>query len=137
MIKIYKYGEVQNAEIFARDNISQSVEGVVSAIIADVAKRGDEALFEYTKKFDKTELSSLEVTAEELGEAYDSVDPEFLRILREAAENIRAFHEKQVRSSFIISEKDGVVIGQKVIPIEKVGLYVPGGTAAYPSTSAR
>ena len=134
MIKIYKYGEVQNAEIFARDNISQSVEGVVSAIIADVAKRGDEALFEYTKKFDKAELSSLEVTAEELGEAYDSVDPEFLRILREAAENIRAFHEKQVRSSFIISEKDGVIIGQKVIPIEKVGLYVPGGTAAYPST---
>ena len=134
MIKIYKYGEVQNAEIFARDNISQSVEGVVSAIIADVAKRGDEALFEYTKKFDKAELSSLEVTAKELCEAYDSVDPEFLRILREAAENIRAFHEKQVRSSFIISEKDGVVIGQKVIPIEKVGLYVPGGTAAYPST---
>lgn len=134
MIKIYKYGEVQNAEIFARDNISQSVEGVVSAIIADVAKRGDEALFEYTKKFDKAELSSLEVTAEELCEAYDSVDPEFLRILREAAENIRAFHEKQVRSSFIISEKDGVIIGQKVSPIEKVGLYVPGGTAAYPST---
>lgn len=134
MIKIYKYGEVQNAEIFARDNISQSVEGVVSAIIADVAKRGDEALFEYTKKFDKAELSSLEVTAKELGEAYDSVDPEFLRILLEAAENIRAFHEKQVRSGFIISEKDGVIIGQKVIPIEKVGLYVPGGTAAYPST---
>lgn len=134
MIKIYKYGEVQNSEIFARDNISPDVEGIVSAIIADVASRGDEALFEYTKKFDKAELTSLEVTAEELHEAYESVDPQFIRILTEAAENIRAFHEKQKRNSFIISEKDGVVIGQKVIPIEKVGLYVPGGTAAYPST---
>ena len=134
MIKIYKYGEVPNSEIFARDNISKGVEGVVSEIIADVAKRGDEALFEYTKRFDKAELTDLEVSPEELLEGYDSVDPDFLKLLREAAENIRAFHEKQKRNSFIISEKDGVVLGQKVTPIEKVGLYVPGGTAAYPST---
>ena len=134
MIKIYKYGEVPNSEIFARDNIAKGVEGVVSEIIADVAKRGDEALFEYTKRFDKAELTDLEVSPEELLEGYDSVDPDFLKLLREAAENIRAFHEKQKRNSFIISEKDGVVLGQKVTPIEKVGLYVPGGTAAYPST---
>ena len=134
MIKIYKYGEVPNEEIFARDNISPDVEGVVSGIIADVARRGDEALFEYTKKFDKAELTALEVSSEEMRDAFDSVDEDFLKILRQAAENIRAFHEKQVRNSFIISEKDGVVIGQKVSPIEKVGLYVPGGTAAYPST---
>ena len=134
MIKIYKYGEVPNEEIFARDNISPDVEGVVSEIIADVARRGDEALFEYTKKFDKAELTALEVSSEEMRDAFDSVDEDFLKILRQAAENIRAFHEKQVRNSFIISEKDGVVIGQKVSPIEKVGLYVPGGTAAYPST---
>jgi histidinol dehydrogenase len=134
MIRIYKYGEVQNSEIFARDNISPDVEGVVSAIIADVAERGDSALLEYTKKFDKAELTSLEVTEAEIAEAFASVDKEFLDILREAAENIRAFHEKQQRNSFVISEKDGIVIGQKITPIEKVGLYVPGGSAAYPST---
>lgn len=134
MIKIYKYGEVDNSEIFARDNISPDVEGVVANIIADVITRGDAALIEYAKKFDKASLSSLEVTKEEIDEAFETVEPEFLDIIREAAENIRAFHEKQVRTSFIINEKDGVVIGQKVMPIEKVGLYVPGGTAAYPST---
>lgn len=134
MIKIYKYGEVDNSEIFARDNISPDVEGVVANIIADVITRGDAALIEYAEKFDKASLYSLEVTKEEIDEAFETVEPEFLDIIREAAENIRAFHEKQVRTSFIINEKDGVVIGQKVMPIEKVGLYVPGGTAAYPST---
>ena len=79
-------------------------------------------------------LQAMTGTSEEIDEAVASVAPEFLDILREAAVNIRAFHEKQVRNSFIISEQDGVVIGQKVTPIEKVGLYVPGGTAAYPST---
>ena len=134
MIKIYKYGEVSNDEIFARDNIASNVEGVVTGIIADVIANGDRALYAYAKKFDKADLTSLEVTPEEIEEAVASVSPEFLDILREAAVNIRAFHEKQVRNSFIISEKDGVVVGQKVTPIEKVGLYVPGGTAAYPST---
>ena len=134
MIKIYKYGEVSNDEIFARDNIASNVEGIVTGIIADVIANGDKALYAYAKKFDKADLTSLEVTSEEIEEAVASVAPEFLDILREAAVNIRAFHEKQVRGSFIISEKDGVVVGQKVTPIEKVGLYVPGGTAAYPST---
>ena len=78
MIKIYKYGEVPNTEIFARENIAKGVEGVVSEIFADVAKRGDEALFEYTKRFDKAELTDLEVSPEELLEGYDSVDPDFL-----------------------------------------------------------
>ena len=134
MIKIYQYGEVSNSEIFARDNISPDVEGVVSEIIANVVKNGDAALYEYAKRFDKAELSSLEVTEEEIDEAFHSVEPEFLDILREAAENIRYFHEKQVRNSFIINDKKGIVMGQKVTPIEKVALYVPGGTAAYPST---
>ena len=134
MIKIYQYGEVSNSEIFARDNISPDVEGVVSEIIANVIKNGDAALYEYAKRFDKAELSSLEVTEEEIDEAFHSVEPEFLDILREAAENIRYFHEKQVRNSFIINDKKGIVMGQKVTPIEKVALYVPGGTAAYPST---
>ena len=134
MIKIYNWGEVSNDEIFARDNIAPDVEGVVTEIIADVRARGDAALYDYAKKFDRAELSSLEVTAEEIDEAFGSVDGQLLEILREATENIRAFHEKQVRQSFIIAERDGVITGQKVTPIEKAGLYVPGGTAAYPST---
>ncbi len=134
MIKIYNWGEVSSDEIFARDNIASNVESIVSDIIADVRKRKDTALYEYTKKFDRAELSSFEVTSDEIEEAFDSVEPEFLEVIREAATNIRAFHEKQVRNSFIISEKDGVVTGQKITPIEKAGLYVPGGTAAYPST---
>ena len=134
MIKIYNYGQVPNAEIFARDNIAANVEGVVAEIITTVANLGDKALYAYAAKFDKVNLTALEVTAQEIDEAFVSVEPEFLDILREAAANIRAYHEKQVRNSFIINEKDGVIIGQKVTPIEKVGLYVPGGTAAYPST---
>ena len=133
MIKIYKYGEVSNEEIFARENIAANVEPAVTAIIADVRARGDEALFEYTARFDKAKLTSLEVSQEEIDEAFAAVEPEFLDILREAASNIRAFHEKQVRNSFVLN-RDGVVMGQKVTPIQRVGLYVPGGTAAYPST---
>ena len=133
MIKIYRYGEVSNEEIFARDNIAANVEPAVTAIIADVRARGDEALFDYTARFDKAELTALEVSPAEIDEAFETVEPEFLDILREAADNIRCFHEKQVRNSFVIN-RSGVVMGQKVSPIERVGLYVPGGTAAYPST---
>ena len=103
-------------------------------IIADVRARGDEALYYYCEKFDRAKLTSLEVTPEEIEEALSLVEPEFLDILREAAVNIRAFHEKQVRNSFIINDREGIVIGQKIIPMERAGLYVPGGTAAYPST---
>ena len=134
MIKIYNYGEVSNDEIFARDNIDAGVADVVTEIIENVINNGDKALFEYSKRFDRADLTALEVTADEIDEAIASVSPEFIEIIREAAANIRAFHEKQVRNSFILNEKDGVVTGQKIIPIEKVGLYVPGGTAAYPST---
>jgi histidinol dehydrogenase len=134
MIKIYKYGEVSNEEIFARENIASNVEGIVSEIIANVIKNKDKALFEYCEKFDKAVLDSLEVSEQEIDEAFESVDNEFVEIIKEAAENIRAFHKKQVREGFELREKDGVVTGQKIMPIEKVGLYVPGGTAAYPST---
>jgi histidinol dehydrogenase len=134
MIKIYKYGEVSNNEIFARDNISGNVSEIVSEIIANVIKNGDSALFEYSEKFDKAKLSRLEVSAAEIDEAFALVSDEFLSVLREAAENIRAFHKKQVRESFMTEERDGIILGQKIMPIEKVGLYVPGGTAAYPST---
>jgi len=134
MIKILKYGEVANSEIFARDNIASNVEEIVSGIIENVIKNGDKAVLEYCEKFDKAKLASLEVTKSEIDEAFSFVDDEFVTIIEEAARNIREFHSRQVRNSFVVSENDGVVIGQKVIPIERVGLYVPGGTAAYPST---
>lgn len=134
MIKIYRYDEVAAKEIFARENIASRVEGTVSEIIATVARDGDRALIAYTEKFDGARLTALEVSPQEIDEAFGAVEPKFLDILREAADNIRAFHEKQLRSSFVINDRDGVIIGQKVMPIEKVGLYVPGGTAAYPST---
>ena len=134
MIPIYEYGQVPNSEIFARDNIASNVEGAVTEILAQVAARGDEALREYTLRFDKAELTELEVTEAEIDEAFAAVEPEFVEILRQAAANIRAFHEKQRRNSFVVADQPGVVLGQKIVPIQKVGLYVPGGTAAYPST---
>lgn len=134
MIKIMKYGEVDNKDIFARGTAATSVEDIVAGIIENVKANGDKALFGYCEKFDKAKLSTLEVSAEEIEEAFNTVEPKFVEIIEKAAVNVREFHSRQVRNSFILNEKDGVVIGQKVLPIEKVGLYVPGGTAAYPST---
>ena len=134
MIKIMKYGEVPNSEIFARSVPKTDVAGTVAEIIKNVRENGDEALFEYCEKFDKAQLSSLAVTKEEIDEALSLVEPEFLEILEKAAKNIRKFHSRQVRNSFIINDEDGIVIGQKIIPVDRAGLYVPGGTAAYPST---
>ena len=134
MIKILKYGETENSEIFARNMPMASVADIVSGIISEVRSRGDAALFDLTEKFDKVRLTSLEVTKEEIDEAVAAAGPKFVGILERAASNIRKFHERQVRNSFIINDEDGIVIGQKVIPVDKAGLYVPGGTAAYPST---
>ena len=134
MIKIMKYGQVPNLEIFARVEPAVNVEAVVEEIIANVRAGGDRAVLEYNLKFDKAELATLLVSDAEIEEAFAAVAPEFLSILEQAAENIRAFHSKQVRNSFVIADKPGIVLGQKVTPIEKVGVYVPGGTAAYPST---
>ncbi len=134
MIKILKYGEVPNSEIFARVEAKTDVAGIVSDIIADVRARGDKALFEYCEKFDRAKLTSLAVSEDEIEEAFKSVSPRFLEILEKAAANIRKFHSRQVRNSFIINDEDGIVTGQKIIPVDRAGLYVPGGTAAYPST---
>ena len=135
MIKILKMGEVPKEEIFARDNPTANVSDAVAAIVAEVRAGGDKALLACTERFDGVKLDSLSVSREEIDEAYKTVGPAFLDVLREAAENIRAFHKKQVREGFRIGEeKDGKVTGQKITPIERVGLYVPGGTAAYPST---
>ena len=134
MIKIMKYGQVPNSEIFARVTPTVDVAGIVADILYDVRKNGDKAVLAYCAKFDKAELTTLEVSKQEIEEALTLVEPDFLEILKEAAANIRAFHSRQVRNSFVMADKPGIVLGQKVTPIEKVGVYVPGGTAAYPST---
>ena len=134
MIKILKIGEVSMEEVFARVNPTVNVESIVTEIIDNVRKNGNKALFEYCEKFDKAVLSDLLVSQAEIDEAVNAVDPKFLEILEKAAENIRRFHEKQVRNSFILNDQPGIVMGQKIIPVDRAGLYVPGGTAAYPST---
>jgi len=134
MIKIYKYGEVKNEEIFSRAEIKMDVETIVSDIIKNVRKFGDFALIDYTKKFDGVCLSSLRVTEKEIEEAFSSVDEKFIKILKKAAENITRFHAQQKRDGFKIENPDGTIMGQKIIPVDRAGLYVPGGTAAYPST---
>ncbi|MEE0968902.1 MAG: histidinol dehydrogenase [Clostridia bacterium] len=134
MIKILKYGEVENKDIFARVMPEMNVEKIVSDIIADVRERGDKALLEYTERFDGASLASIQVSEAEIDEAMELVEPRFIEVLQKAAKNIRKFHERQVRNSFIINDEDGIVTGQKIIPVDRAGLYVPGGTAAYPST---
>ena len=134
MIKILKYGEVENKDIFSRVVPEVNVEDIVADIIKNVRENGDKALFDYCEKFDGAKLSSLLVTNAEVEEAFSSVEPEFIKVLEKAAVNIRKFHEKQVRNSFIINDENGILMGQKVIPVDRAGLYVPGGTAAYPST---
>lgn len=134
MIKILEYGNVRTEEIFSRVEPKVDVSAIVSEIIAEVRKDGDAALYRYCEKFDKARLSALEVSAAEIDAAVKSVEPRFLAVLEKAAKNIRKFHEKQVRTGFIINDESGIVMGQKIIPVDRAGLYVPGGTAAYPST---
>ncbi len=134
MIKIMKYGEVPASEVFARAVPAVNVADVVADIIENVKTEGDKAVLEYCARFDGATLDSLLVSKEEMDEAVAKVSEEFLEVLFLAAENIRAFHEKQVRNGFILNNRRGIVMGQKVIPVDRAGLYVPGGTAAYPST---
>lgn len=134
MIRILEYGEVPNSELFIRTDALNNVSEKVTEILNNVRKNGDKALIEYTERFDKVRLDSIEVKASEMKEALSKVEPEFMGILQRAASNIRAFHSRQVRNSFIINEQDGVVIGQKIMPIERVGIYVPDGTAPLSST---
>lgn len=134
MISIYKYGEVPNSELFIRNDALANVSETVAQILDTVKRDGDKALLDYTEKFDKVRLDSLEVSDDEMDSAISLVEPEFMQVLERAASNIRAFHKRQVRNSFIINEQDGVVIGQKIMPIEKVGIYVPDGTAPLSST---
>ena len=135
MIKLYNFDELKPEEILNRDiRAEKNVEDVVDGIIADVRARGDEALKDYALKFDGAKIDALQVTQEEIDEAFANMDPYFLETLREAAANIESFHRQQVHKNFVVNDKPGIVLGQKYTPIEKAGVYVPGGTAAYPST---
>lgn len=134
MIKIYDINKLTLDEILSRETSATGVEEIVAEIIADVKENGDAALYKYCEKFDKVALSSLEVTAEEIEEAMSIVEPEFIEIIKEAAENITLYHKNQVQKGFEIKKENGIILGQKVLPVKRAGLYVPGGTAAYPST---
>lgn len=134
MIRVLNAGEVSLSEILARTEDKRDIAGTVSAILADVRQNGDAALRRYTKEFDGAEPDALEVPASLLDQALAGLDRDLRAVLEEAAENIRAFHRRQIRSDFIISEKNGVILGQKITPINRAALYIPGGTAAYPST---
>ena len=134
MIRIYSFDQVPPEEIFARAEEAVDVSGVVREIIDQVRRRGDAALLEYAEKFDRARLEALEVSQAELDAAVAGLAPGLEDLLREAAGRIADFHRRQLANSFVVSEEQGVVLGQKVMPIEKVGLYVPGGTAAYPSS---
>jgi len=134
MIRILPYNETAPEEVFSRVVPQMDVTGIVRDIITAVRARGDGALLEYTQRFDGAKLTALEVSNEEIEEAAVTVEPRLLQILEQAAANIRKFHQAQVRTGFILNDTKGIMMGQKVIPMDAVGIYVPGGTAAYPST---
>ena len=134
MIRIIKDGVKERKEIFSVEVEKPDVAAIVREIIEKVRKEGDTALKYYTEKFDKAQLDSLRVSEEEITEAVESVEPKFIEVLKKAAANIRFFHEKQKREGFELKNADGIIVGQRVIPVERAGIYVPGGTAAYPST---
>ncbi|MCI8414291.1 MAG: histidinol dehydrogenase [Ruminiclostridium sp.] len=132
MIPIYQENQV--TEIFSRQDPVNDAAQEVRAILEQVKTRGDAALKAYTKTFDGAELSTIEVDAWTVDEGFRRADPVLVEILYRAAERISAFHQNQLRSGFQTSGERGIILGQKVLPLERVGLYVPGGTAAYPSS---
>ena len=134
MIRILKESETKREAIFAREDPVGSVEEPVRDIIAQVRAKGDEALKRYTKEFDGVDITSVEVGQGAIDEGFRMADPMLVDILYRASERVAAFHQHQVRNSFLVNEEDGILMGQKIIPLERVGLYVPGGTAAYPSS---
>lgn len=134
MIKIYdkeiEVGKIINREIIAYPEYEDTVKKIVS----DISDRGDAALFEYSEKFDGVRIDPLEVSDAEIEEAFANVDPSLRETIEEAKANIEAYHRLQLREGFRMEKSGGIVLGQKITPVEKVGIYVPGGTASYPST---
>ncbi|MCR4606367.1 MAG: histidinol dehydrogenase [Oscillospiraceae bacterium] len=134
MIRILKCGETSAEEILSRSFPVSDVASAAAEIIRNVRERGDEALREYTLKFDGVAINEFLVSETEIKEALEAVSVQFVEVLEKAAANIRRFHSYQLREGYRIDNPDGTILGVKITPIEKVGLYVPGGTAPYPST---
>lgn len=132
MLKIMDYSEfsVRHRDLFQNPEIEEQIR----RMIKDIREKGDKALFAYIKAFDKADMDNVEVSEGEIEEAYKKVEPDFLRAVRKAKQNITKYHEKQRRNSWISEEHGGILLGQKITPIERVGIYVPGGTASYPSS---
>lgn len=133
-MKIIRFDQVPLEDLLIRTVESSGVAEAVLAVLEDVARRGDEALWEAERRFDGADLPALEVTAEEVDAAWERTDPALRAVMEKAAGNIRAFHEREMPQGFSIRRPDGTVLGMKITPIERVGLCVPGRTAAYPST---
>ena len=134
MIRIYNVKEITGTRILNRSAELPDVSEQVRRIISDVRENGDRALYGYTERFDGVKLASLEVGAGKIDEAYDRTGEKLKSVMRKAKENIAAFHEKQKRNGYRIDKENGIVLGQRVIAVDRAGVYVPGGTAAYPST---
>lgn len=138
IVKLTNESKSALKEMLEKRNTNQfsEYEKTVKEVIENIKNNGDEAVFEYTKKFDGFELNkdNILVTDAEIEDAFKSLDPDFIRILEDAAKNVREFHEKQLRLSWIDTKPDGSILGQKFTPIETAGVYVPGGKAAYPSS---
>ena len=135
MIRIMKYGEEPNSAIFQRSTATADVSGAVAEIIETVRKEGDEALRRFEERFDHVKLIKLEVTASELEAAMAQVTPEFLGVLERSAANIRAYHAKQQRAGYVMTQQPGLIVGQRVIPLERVGICVPGSGSGTPLAS--
>lgn len=135
MIKILKADEVPLSQILNRDiRAEEDVSRIVDEILERVRKEGDAALFEYAERLDRAKLTALEVSGAEIEAAWEAIEPHFRETLEMARENIAAFHRRQLHDDFVITDQPGIVLGQRYTPIERVGVYVPGGTASYPST---
>lgn len=134
MIRVLRKDACTPAQLLQRKSPMRSVEEPVREILEKVRQEGDVALLDYTAAFDGVRLEALRVSETEMQAAIDAVDPALLAVMKTAAENIRGFHACQIRTGFLQNKRRGVVMGQKVMPLERVGLYVPGGKAAYPST---
>ena len=135
MIRIVEFDKISPEEILNRDiQAEEDVSAAVDAVLAEVKKNGDAALRAYTEKFDGVSLTNLQVSESEMESAWDSLEPDFLQTLEMAAENIRHFHEQQVHRDFVLTDKPGIVMGQRYTPIEKVGICVPRSPVAFPST---
>jgi histidinol dehydrogenase len=134
MIRIIQSNDIKESDIVTRVSNKADISSAVETIVSAVRRDGDKALYEFTERFDKVKLESLRVSAEEIKEAVENTDKEFIRILKRAYDNITEYHSAQKRIGFVTERDNGVILGQKVIPLARVGIYVPGGTAAYPST---